>query len=133
MKCFQLNPTKIFNDKFMIICWFFYKYDCLIYLVSSYLQNIGYTQSSQPVPSIFSYASDLESLWSKYLLNHGGNFSSQIQGAASAQNGEGQALFALSSNEGSVLLIKMPPLNIQGMQQGKIHKDILSHISCNVQ
>ncbi|XP_078332937.1 nuclear pore complex protein Nup160-like isoform X1 [Crassostrea virginica] len=77
--------------------------------------NIGYTQSSQPVPSIFSYAS--ENLWSKYLLNHGGNFSSQIQGAASAQNGEGQALFALSSNEGSVLLIKMPPLNIQGIVQ----------------
>ncbi|XP_062566399.1 nuclear pore complex protein Nup160-like isoform X5 [Saccostrea cucullata] len=79
--------------------------------------NIGYTQSSHPVPSIFSYASDLEGLWNKYLLNHGGNFSSQIQGAASAQNGEGQALFVLSSNEGSVLLIKMPPLNVQGIVQ----------------
>nr|XP_034311974.1 nuclear pore complex protein Nup160 [Crassostrea gigas] len=79
--------------------------------------NIGYTQSSQPLPSIFNYASDLESHWSKYLLNHGGNFSSQIQAAASSQNMEGEAQFALSSNEGSVLLIKMPPLNIQGIVQ----------------
>lgn len=79
--------------------------------------KIGYTQTSQPLPSIFNYASELESHWSKYLLNHGENFSSQIQGAASSQNIEGEALFALSSNEGSVLLIKMPPLNIKGIVQ----------------
>lgn len=53
------------------------------------------------------------------MLNHGGNFSSQIQAAASSQNMEGEAQFALSSNEGSVLLIKMPPLNIQGSQLWK--------------
>lgn len=89
----------------------------LFIFVPFLIQNIGYTQSSQPVPSVFSYASDVEGLWNKYLLNHGGNFSSPIQGAASSQNGEGQALFALSSNEGSILLIKMPPLNMQGMER----------------
>ena len=48
------------------------------------------------------------------MINPGGSITSHYHTAASYHTPEGEALFALASSSGSILLVKMPPLGMQG-------------------
>lgn len=49
------------------------------------------------------------------MLNPGGTITSHLHSAATYLSSDGEGLFAFSSNAGNILLIKMPPPEIQGM------------------
>lgn len=49
-----------------------------------------------------------------HMLNPGGTITSHFTAAASFYTLEGEGLFALANSSGSILLVKMPPLDIQG-------------------
>lgn len=86
-------------------------------ILKSCFQDLGYVPTDHPVPSLFYDASIASSLDPRntHMINPGGSITSHYHTAASYHTQEGEALFALASSSGSILLVKMPPLGIQGM------------------
>ncbi|XP_070200542.1 nuclear pore complex protein Nup160-like isoform X2 [Littorina saxatilis] len=50
-----------------------------------------------------------------HMLNPGGSITAHLISAATCISGEGEAMFALGTNAGSILLLKMPPVGITGV------------------
>lgn len=80
--------------------------------------DIGYS-ADQVVQSIFYDASLMTAADSKnmHMLNPGGSVTSHLHSAATYLSRDGEALFSFSSNTGNILLIKMPPPQVQGVVQ----------------
>ncbi|XP_060078941.1 nuclear pore complex protein Nup160-like [Ylistrum balloti] len=92
----------------------------LIFPHPSRLQRMDIGCSSdQVVQSIFFDASLMTAADSKnmHMLNPGGSVTSHLHSAATFLNSDGDALFSFSSNTGNILLIKMPPPQVQGVVQ----------------
>ncbi|XP_076451143.1 nuclear pore complex protein Nup160-like [Babylonia areolata] len=81
------------------------------------LQTETFSLSEHISTSIFFDASLGTATDSKnlHLLNPGGSITAHLVSAASCLNGEGEALFALGTNAGTILLLKMPPVGITGV------------------
>ncbi|XP_052801877.1 nuclear pore complex protein Nup160-like [Mya arenaria] len=84
-----------------------------------YRREAGYIVPDQPIPSIFHDASITKCMDSKnsHMLNPAGTLSSVFTCAGSFCTQEGEALFALGNTAGNILLVKMPPLGMQGIVQ----------------
>ncbi|KAL4225759.1 hypothetical protein ACF0H5_016448 [Mactra antiquata] len=93
----------------------------LIFPHPNKLQNadFGYIPSDQPLPSIFHDASIAKCMDARnfHMLNPGGTITSHFTAAASFYTQEGEGLFALANSSGNILLVKMPPLGMQGIVQ----------------
>jgi hypothetical protein len=50
-----------------------------------------------------------------HMINPGGSIAAHLLSAASCVTAEADALFALGTNAGSVVLLKMPPVGISGV------------------
>ena len=72
--------------------------------------------SDHPVASVFYDASIAGSLDQRntHMINPGGSITSHYHSAATYYTQEGEAMFALASSSGNILLVKMPPLGMQG-------------------
>ncbi|KAL8614434.1 hypothetical protein ACOMHN_007770 [Nucella lapillus] len=81
------------------------------------LQSERFSVADHISTSIFFDASLTTATDSKnlHLLNPGGSITAHLVSAASCVNGEGEALFALGTNAGTILLLKMPPVGISGV------------------
>ncbi|XP_052066058.1 nuclear pore complex protein Nup160-like isoform X1 [Mytilus californianus] len=79
-------------------------------------QDMGYTTSDQPIPSIFLNASIANATdpRNKHMINTAGTMTSQLNCASTFLKNDGEALFAFSSNAGNLLLVKMPPVDKEG-------------------
>ncbi|CAH1786774.1 unnamed protein product, partial [Owenia fusiformis] len=77
----------------------------------------GSVQTSESSPSIFMDASinTVRDPANLYSVCHSGTQSYQIHTATSWLTGEGEALFGMATNTGSILLIKLPSYGIQGI------------------
>ena len=75
-----------------------------------------------------------------HMLNPGATITSHFTAAASYYTQDGEALFALANSLGNILLVKMPPLDMQGNQwvfqhfidrciQGQVVRDRLLRIT----
>ncbi|XP_052227575.1 nuclear pore complex protein Nup160-like isoform X1 [Dreissena polymorpha] len=73
----------------------------------------------QPVPSVFLDASITKCMdvRNTHMLNPAGTISCVFTCASSFYTQEGEALFALGNNSGNILLVKLPPLGMQGIIQ----------------
>ena len=49
-----------------------------------------------------------------HMLNPGGSITAHLLSATSCVNGEGEAMFALGTNAGSILVLKVSPVGITG-------------------
>ena len=49
-----------------------------------------------------------------HMLNPGGSIAAHLLSAASCVTVDGDAVFALGTNTGSILLLKMPPVGVSG-------------------
>lgn len=49
-----------------------------------------------------------------HMLNPGGSITAHLTSAISCINSEEEALFALGTTSGSIILLKLPPLKIKG-------------------
>ena len=80
------------------------------------LQDLGYMPTDHPVASVFYDASIAGSLDQRntHMINPGGSITSHYHSAATYYTMDGEALFALASSSGNILLVKMPPLGMQG-------------------
>lgn len=67
-----------------------------------------------------------------HMLNPGGSITAHLLSATSCVTGEGEAMFALGTNAGSILLLKMPPVGITGEESGGqiVHQlwELLIHV-----
>ncbi|XP_053384862.1 nuclear pore complex protein Nup160-like isoform X2 [Mercenaria mercenaria] len=81
--------------------------------------DLGYVPTDHPLPSIFYDASIAKCMDARnsHMLNAGGTITSHFTAAASFYTQEGEALFALANSSGNIILVKMPPLDIQGIVQ----------------
>ncbi|XP_060553700.1 nuclear pore complex protein Nup160-like [Ruditapes philippinarum] len=81
--------------------------------------DLQYIPSDHPLPSIFYDASIAKCMDTRnsHMLNPGGTITSHFTAAASYYTQDGEALFALANSIGNILLVKMPPLDIQGIVQ----------------
>ena len=79
-------------------------------------QELGFLPVDQPLPSIFHDASITKCIDAKnsHMLNPAGTMSSMIIYAATHYTQDGEGLFALANNAGNIVMVKMPPLGMQG-------------------
>lgn len=70
--------------------------------------------SDQNASSIFYDASLPDDPKNQFLLTPSGSINSQLLGGSSCLCSDGHAMFALATNTGGVLLVKMPPIGVMG-------------------
>ena len=84
-------------------------------------QEQGYLHSThKSLPSIFADVSikTAQQAGNSHIINMSGGPAYNVHAAAAWLTNDDEALFALATNLGSILLVKMPPYRIQGGQQG---------------
>jgi hypothetical protein len=83
---------------------------------------LSYGPSDQGAMSIFYDASLAGATDAKnvHMLNPGGAITAQLHTAATHLTNDSEALFALASNIGSIVLVRMPALGIQGNHRGRL-------------
>ncbi|KAL3841807.1 hypothetical protein ACJMK2_019908 [Sinanodonta woodiana] len=81
--------------------------------------ELGFGPYDTPLPSVFFDASLPTTTESRnmYMLHPGGSITSQFHTAATYLMTDGEAVFALANSDGSIVIIVMPPLGIQGIVQ----------------
>ncbi|KAL5006888.1 hypothetical protein ScPMuIL_015694 [Solemya velum] len=81
--------------------------------------EVHYAASCQPVLSVFFDASLTSACdpQNKHMLNPGGSITSQLYGAATYLTSDGEALYAIASSMGSVMLVILPAQGVQGVVQ----------------
>lgn len=77
---------------------------------------MGYTSSEQPIPSIFLNASVAVATdpRNKHMVSPPGTMTTQLSCAATYLTDQGEALYAFSSNAGNLLMVKLPPADVDG-------------------
>lgn len=95
------------------LLYFFIKpYEISIHI----LQDGGFVLSDHISTSIFYDASLSTATDSKnmHMLNPGGSITTHLLSATSFVNNDGEAVFALATSAGSIILLKLPPFGVTG-------------------
>ena len=87
------------------MCWFLFLQEA--FSLSEHISTSIFYDAS------LATATDARNL---HMLNPGGSIAAHLLSATSCVTGDGEAMFALGTNAGSILLLKMPPVGITGKE-----------------